>query len=204
MNARAGKSLLYHLVHGTVSCRCGNWSLKTFHWLLTVLRIKFSFLVTKPPAGPSLPFFPLALVTPVLQTPPSLPRLQVSAELLLRPGNALSRCHLLALLCLAEPSRSLSPHHQPPAPQALSRSWWSVFHTLYCSGFQPRVIFTPKEAFGNVQRHLWLSQLGKRVTRAFRGSRPGMLWNSFRAVLPQQWITLSKMSIVLRLKNHYN
>lgn len=113
MNARAGKSLLYHLAHGTVSCRCGNWSLKTFHWLLTILRIKFCFLVTKPPAGPSLPFFPLALVTPVLQTPPSLLRLQVSAELLLRPGNALSRCHLLPLLCLAKLSRSLSPHHHP-------------------------------------------------------------------------------------------
>ena len=59
MDARGGKSLLYHLVHRIVSCRCGNWSLKTFHWLLTILRIEFSSLVIGPPASPSLPFFSL-------------------------------------------------------------------------------------------------------------------------------------------------
>lgn len=114
--------------------------------------------------------------SPVLPAHPSLSRLQVSAELLFLPGNALLLCHLLLLLCPANAVPIFVSTSTPILlPQALSHSRWSVFHTLYCSGFQPRVISTPKETFGNVRRHLWLSQLGKRVTWAFRGSRPGTL-----------------------------
>lgn len=114
--------------------------------------------------------------SPVSPAHPSLSRRQGSAELLLLPGSALPLCHLLLLLCLADAVPFFVSTSTPILlPQALSRSRWSMFHTLYCSGFQPWVISTPKETFGNVQRHLWLSQLGKRVTWAFHGSRPGTL-----------------------------
>lgn len=98
-------------------------------------------LVNKLPARPISPSAPLRR-SPVCQLTPVC--LQSVCRAALSARECPFNCHLLLLLCLAN---AVPIFVSTSTPILLLRPWVTLderVHSLYCSGFQPRVISTPK------------------------------------------------------------